>query len=43
VPPGDPLTLAGVIGALAAATVAASYVPARRVLKIDPATALRHE
>jgi predicted permease len=43
VPPGDPLTLLAVIGVLAAVTIAASYVPARRVLKIDPATALRHE
>jgi putative ABC transport system permease protein len=43
VQPGDPLTLVAVIGVLAAVTIAASYVPARRVLKIDPATALRHE
>jgi putative ABC transport system permease protein len=43
VPPGDPLTLLAVIGVLAAVTIAASYVPARRVLKIDPAAALRHE
>jgi len=41
--PADPLTLAAVIGTLAAVSVAASYVPARRVLRIDPAAALRHE
>ena len=41
--PSDPLTLTAVIAVLAAVIVAASYVPARRVLKIDPAAALRHE
>jgi putative ABC transport system permease protein len=41
--PADPFTLMAVIGVLAAVSVAASYVPARRVLRIDPAAALRHE
>jgi putative ABC transport system permease protein len=41
--PADPFTLLAVIGVLAAVSVAASYVPARRVLRIDPAAALRHE
>jgi predicted permease len=41
VQPADPVTLAGVIIVLAAATLAAAYVPARRATRVDPVTALR--
>ena len=37
----EPLLLAGVALALAAAAVAAAWVPARRALAVDPARALR--
>jgi putative ABC transport system permease protein len=43
VSPSDPLTLAAVAGLLAAVTLLTCYVPARRVLKIDPAQLLRQE
>jgi putative ABC transport system permease protein len=43
VSPSDPLTLAAVIAVLGGAGVAASWIPARKVLSIDPAVALRHE
>jgi putative ABC transport system permease protein len=39
----DPLTLAGVIGVLAGAGLAASYLPSRRATRVDPAIALRYE
>jgi ABC-type antimicrobial peptide transport system permease subunit len=39
----DPLTFAGVAGLLLAVAFAASVVPARRALKVDPVTALRAE
>ena len=41
--PRDPLTLAGSAIVLLAAAVAASLIPARRAVRIDPATALRAE
>jgi len=41
VSPWDPLTLATVIAGLLVVTLAACYLPARRVLRIDPATLLR--
>ena len=41
--PLDPLTLAAVATGLGLVTLAACYVPARRVLGIDPAQALRQE
>jgi putative ABC transport system permease protein len=43
VSPVDPLTLAGAAGLLTIAALAAHMVPLRRALRIDPATALRHE
>jgi len=39
----DPLALAGAIGILLAAAVAAGYAPAWRASRIDPAAALRNE
>ena len=41
--PSDPLTLATVAAALALVTMAACYLPARRVMGIDPAQSLRQE
>ncbi len=43
VPPGDPVTLLAVVIVLGLVTLAASYIPARRALAVDPAVALRHE
>jgi predicted permease len=43
VKPIDPLTYAGVAAALAAAAVIASYIPARRAMRVDPMVALRYE
>jgi putative ABC transport system permease protein len=39
----DPATFAGVALVLAATALAACYIPARRTVRIDPMTALRHE
>ena len=39
----DPMTLAGVIVLLIAAAFAASSLPARRAVKVDPMVALRHQ
>jgi putative ABC transport system permease protein len=41
--PADPLTMGAVVLVLAVTTLAASYIPARRALSLDPAVALRHE
>jgi putative ABC transport system permease protein len=43
VDPRDPLVFAGVVIVLALAAVAASFLPARRVTKIDPVLALAAE
>jgi putative ABC transport system permease protein len=41
--PSDPLTLGSVAVLLLIATLVASYIPARRATRTDPATALRQE
>jgi hypothetical protein len=41
--PGDPVTIAATFATLTLATVAASYLPARRAAGIDPVQALRED
>ncbi len=43
VPPWDPVALASAASLLAVATLAASYVPARRAARVDPASILASE
>ena len=43
VAPGDPMTFFGAAAVLMLLAVAACVVPARRALRIDPATAMRCE
>jgi predicted permease len=43
VSPFDPLVYGGVFAIMAAVTVAACYLPARRAMRTDPAVVLRHE
>lgn len=43
VSPTDPLTFSGVTMLLVVVGIAACYIPARRILRVDPLRALRHD
>jgi putative ABC transport system permease protein len=43
VKPTDPATYVMVIGIVLAAALLASYIPARRAMRVDPMVALRYE
>ena len=43
VEPSDPLTIITVVSLLIVVALVASFIPARRAMKVDPLVALRHE
>jgi putative ABC transport system permease protein len=43
VQPSDPFTFAAITGLLAGVALLATYIPAQRVMRVDPMLALRHE